>query len=71
MDKPLNTDTDGDGILDSYSSYTTGTNQYNRARPKRHNGGANYLFADGHVEWVSLINWCSNWNGMWGPASQP
>ncbi len=38
----------------------------NYAEPDRHNNGANYLFPDGHVEWVSMSNWETNWNGIWG-----
>ncbi len=68
---PFTVDTDGDGVKDSSTSTEVPIDLYNRGAPKRHNGGANYLFADGHVEWVSLANWLSNWNGIWGPSTRP
>lgn len=58
---PLTRDLDYDGLNDSCASA-----DYNYADPKRHNNGANYLFPDGHVEWISMQKWESNWQGMWG-----
>ena len=61
----FNADWDGDGLNDSSGN----ENPYNGAEPKRHNNGANYLIADGHVEWVSMQDWENNKNNMWGPTS--
>jgi len=59
----LNTDTDGDGILDSMNA---GEYQYNYVR-FRHTGRANFLFADGSVGSLSVIDWVSNKGNLWGP----
>ena len=58
-------DTDGDGINDSFD--TAEKYQYNSV-DMRHNKGANFLFADGSVEWVSLMDWVLNRNDIWGTA---
>lgn len=71
-DYELDTDTDGDGIDDSLD---WGTYQYNYAR-FRHNGRADFLFADGSVRGVSVRYWATNAEtgavishkyGLWGP----
>jgi len=51
-----------DGIKDSVGV----ANHYNNAR-FRHNDYANFLFADGSVKAVSLLDWVRNKNGLWGP----
>lgn len=64
---PLDVDTDGDGKKDT-STYLTAYPvwHYNQARPKRHNGRANYLFPDGHVDLRTLNQWLNNENRIWG-----
>ena len=59
-------DTDDDGIDDS----GIGTGQYNGLKP-RHERGANFLYADAHVSWVSLIDWIDNKGDMWGTWARP
>ena len=62
----LDTDTDGDGILDSNLATTA---QYNGLKARHIVGGdkgANFIFADGSVRWVSLTDWAQNKNDMWG-----
>ena len=68
----LDEDTDGDGIDDTNSwlySVSTGF-QYN-ALAAVHNKGANSLFPDGRVEWVSLLDWINNKDEMWGTQVRP
>ena len=62
-------DYDGDGLLDSSGGGNDPTrpNPYSNASPKRHNNGANYLFVDGSVRWVSMRDWELNKDDMWGP----
>ena len=55
-------DTDGDGVPDT--SANDPSNKYNRFSP-RHNNGGNFLFADGSVRWISLINFLTNKDRMW------
>ena len=43
-----------------------GNYQYNYVR-FRHNGMANFLFADGSVRSVPIRDWVTNKNGLWGP----
>jgi len=67
----LDTETDGDGVPDSYIFDTDG-NQYNRHRFIRHghtpkNGRAGFVFADGSAKMVSLYDWIANKDDMWGP----
>jgi prepilin-type processing-associated H-X9-DG protein len=65
---PLDTDTDGDGVIDSSSgelASTGGLGPYNGFAP-RHNKMGNFLFADDHVERIALRSWLSNTNGLWG-----
>ena len=57
-----NSDFDGDGVPDS----STGVAPYNLADP-RHGKGFNFVFIDAHVEWVSIKDFVSNRNNMWGP----
>jgi prepilin-type N-terminal cleavage/methylation domain-containing protein/prepilin-type processing-associated H-X9-DG protein len=38
---------------------------YNGWRPV-HNGGGNFLFPDWHVKWVSIGDWLSNKDSIWG-----
>lgn len=47
---PFTMDADGDGVLDSGSSYPP----YNHARPTVHNMGANVTLLDGHAERVAF-----------------
>jgi general secretion pathway protein G len=71
---PLDTDNDGDGLNDTYSGEYAASqpwNIYNRARPTRHNGSANYLFADGHVSLLSLKQWISDYDQVWGEYQRP
>lgn len=73
-DGPLDTDVDGDGLKDTYSgenAFSQPWNIYNRARPTRHNKRANYLFADGHVSLLSLKQWVSNYDQVWGLYMRP
>ena len=56
----LDEDLDGDGIPDSCAP----TLLYNLAG-MRHNKGANFLFADASVRWVSLMDWINNKDDMW------
>lgn len=66
---PLNTDTDGDGLMDSNSNSianpNSGLGRYNGFAP-RHNRAGNFLFNDGHVSLVSLRGWVTNQEGLWG-----
>lgn len=61
-------DYDGDGVLDSGNSATNGQ-PYNGASPELHSGGANYLFADIHVEKLPKMDWVRNRDGLWGNES--
>jgi prepilin-type processing-associated H-X9-DG protein len=54
---PFNKDADGDGVLDSNSTYSP----YNHARPTVHSMGANVTLLDGHVERVAFKK-------LWVPA---
>jgi len=62
-------DTDGDGIPDTCGGCMGGapyvTYNYNGVS-FRHNGGANFVFADCHARWVSLKGWLGNQDNMWG-----
>lgn len=71
---PLNAHWDNDGILDTYGGFPPLPRYayiYNRFRPYQHNGGANYLFPDGHVTWLALKQWATNENGLWGKKVRP
>ena len=64
---PATVDTDGDGYPDSHTAFVSPpVYNFNLARPKRHNGSANYLFADGHVESLSVVQWETNEGNIWG-----
>jgi prepilin-type processing-associated H-X9-DG protein/prepilin-type N-terminal cleavage/methylation domain-containing protein len=67
---PPTEDGDGDGRPDTYSLGAP-YDIYNRARPKRHKDGANYLFADAHVEFRTLTMWLDNKDNMWGEYQRP
>lgn len=54
----LTVDQDGDGINDS--AFAPPSYKYNCMMP-RHTEGANFLFADGHVQWVHKLNLFKNW----------
>lgn len=60
----LDTDTDGDGIKDTYNYYA-GWNNYNGGQPKVHRGYSNVAFCDGHVESLSYKVWLNADNGYW------
>ncbi len=62
----LDTDTDGDGIDDSCSYAGTGGVPYNYFRP-RHAGHAVVGIADGSVKRISLLDWVTNKDALWGP----
>lgn len=67
MSPGLTVDTDDDGKADTHSGLTAYTVwHYNQARPKRHNGKANYLFPDGHVDLRTLDQWLNNEDKIWG-----
>ncbi|MFH0797557.1 MAG: prepilin-type N-terminal cleavage/methylation domain-containing protein [Candidatus Omnitrophota bacterium] len=51
-------DTDDDGVFDSLA---TGAYQYNYIK-FRHFGGGNFVFADGHAQWLEKKNLFSNWS---------
>ena len=55
----FNTDTDKDGIADTFSYYA-GWNNYNGGRPKVHRGTSNVAFADGHVENLAMKVWLTD-----------
>jgi len=57
------TDSDGDGVKD-----TGPGGKYNNFLPV-HEGGGNLLFADGNVKWVSLKDFLTNKDGIWGAVS--
>ena len=61
--RTMDTDQDGDGIDDSYSSASGA--RYNRFQP-RHNRGGNFLLVDGSVRWYSLLDFIANKDGIWG-----
>ena len=67
----LDLDLDGDGINDSNSGVYNNDpeRKYNLFDP-RHNHGANFLFANDSVHWVTLRDWCLNKDSMWGPSSR-
>ncbi len=60
----LTDDLDGDGLLDT--SNLSGVD-FNGAAANRHNNGANYLFFDGHVEYITMKDWENNVDGIWNP----
>jgi prepilin-type N-terminal cleavage/methylation domain-containing protein len=67
-----NVDWDGDGLNDSYSAWvnpgtlaTIGPGPYNGWGPWHFRGG-NANFKDGHVETVSIEQWVTNNNAIWG-----
>ena len=57
----LTLDTDKDGVKDSFS-----IDYLNNGLKPIHDAGANFLFADQHVEWKSLKSWAANDKNMWG-----
>jgi prepilin-type N-terminal cleavage/methylation domain-containing protein/prepilin-type processing-associated H-X9-DG protein len=64
---PGGVDTDADGKPDTNPGLTSATvYYYNLARPKRHQGKANYLFSDGHVDLRTLEQWLTNDDELWG-----
>jgi len=64
---PFGADADQDGKNDTHPALMAyPVWQFNQARPKRHNGKANYLFADGHVDMRTLDQWLKNEDRLWG-----
>ncbi|MBI4023778.1 MAG: DUF1559 domain-containing protein [Verrucomicrobia bacterium] len=61
---PWTWDADNDGILDS-STIPPGT-PYGGVDP-RHSKGSNFLFVDGSVRRVSLLDWVTNKDRIWDP----
>jgi prepilin-type N-terminal cleavage/methylation domain-containing protein/prepilin-type processing-associated H-X9-DG protein len=61
-------DSSYDGIPGNDTGASSGI-IYNGAGVDVHNKGANYLFADMHVEWRSKADWINNKDGMWGNES--
>jgi prepilin-type N-terminal cleavage/methylation domain-containing protein/prepilin-type processing-associated H-X9-DG protein len=57
-------DTDGDGIKDS-NKFFKSMGPYNGI-DFRHNGGANFVFADCHAHWINKLDWVGDKDGMWG-----
>jgi prepilin-type N-terminal cleavage/methylation domain-containing protein/prepilin-type processing-associated H-X9-DG protein len=58
-------DRDHDGLLDTMGA--TGI-IYNGWGGNIHAGGSNCLFSDTHVRWISLRDWVTNKNKIWGVA---
>jgi hypothetical protein len=60
---------DNDGITDSYDFGATNMALpwywYNCHHP-RHNRGGLFLFASGAVRWVSVVDFVTNKNALWG-----
>ena len=56
-------DRDNDGLTDSY--HETGL-KYNGGDPLRHDGSLNALFADGHIDLMSLRDWITA-DTIWDP----
>jgi prepilin-type processing-associated H-X9-DG protein len=71
---PLDYNADqSDTLNDTYSGSDLSQpyNFYNRARPRQHNKGANYLFPDGHVDFRTLRQWLLNESEIWGVKVRP
>ncbi|MFM8468809.1 MAG: type II secretion system protein [Limisphaerales bacterium] len=78
---PFDTDTDGDGVLDSNASLFTGSTRCNNFifHHNRQNAAAipnvnpkmtdqaNVCFADGSARVITREKWIKNDGGMWGP----
>ena len=73
---PLTVDLDGDGILDTSSTFT-GVSWYyfNHLRPRHPAGyltgsadtrGANFMFPDMHVKFRTFTQWLDNDGNLWG-----
>ncbi len=58
----LDLDVDGDGLLDTASVCNV---DFNGGAPNRHNNGANWLFMDGHVEYITMKDWENNVDNIW------
>lgn len=67
---PFDMDTDGDGVLDSFSFFYTSPavlSPYNEFDP-RHPGKTGVCsFADGSARAVPIMDWVKNVGGIWGP----
>lgn len=63
----FNQDWDGDGLNDSNTGEIPVEGPYNGCAMV-HRGGANFLFSDGHVTWVSIRDFVTNKDGIWGAA---
>ena len=62
----FDTDTDGDGVLDSCSSLLASNElPWNCAMPKVHGDGCNVGMADGHVESLRFMKFMDMRNGLW------
>lgn len=75
--RPINFDWDGDGIDDSNGPLASLAPwyQYNWFRPRHPFGslaggvdarGANFMFVDMHVSYLTFRQWLENENGVWG-----
>ncbi len=65
----LNYDYDGDGVMDSFNdlgSFWSAYGPYNALNPV-HQHGANFLFSDGRVKWITVRDWALNKDDLWGP----
>ena len=62
---PFDEDRDGDGLKDTNAGMSH-VSDFNRLAP-RHSGGANFLFIEGSVRWVSMRDWELNTGKIWGP----
>lgn len=64
LEWPFDYDNNGDGVRDSCSSF----NQPYNYLAFRHGGAANCGFVDGSVRRVTVKDWQTNANRMWGPT---
>lgn len=60
---PLNSDSDGDSVPDTYSGFSW--LPYSGGQPRVHNGKSNVTFIDGHVEPVTWEYWVHQDYKLW------